>query len=164
MWHSNPILAQQSAVVRQWLLVAGPHAIIESQPFLIASAIKNSCFRTLLPVSAAPVRSSRLMKIGNSNPRLVKSQDFIGDRWNSLTKAASTTGSLIPELNRCWCIGQFCFKVGSSNAIRNPFWSVPPDQISRHFSISFIKPVGYNFWTSKPLNINNQMFWKWCHY
>ena len=71
-------------MVRQWLLVAGPQAIIESQPFLIASAIKNSCFRTLFPVSATPVRSSRLMKIGNSNPRLVKSSDFIRDRRGSL--------------------------------------------------------------------------------
>jgi len=80
-WHSSPNLAHEMAVERQWLLVAMPHEIIVSAPRASASAIKNSNFRTLLPVREAPVWSSRLMKssiLGLADLKVPKFQGSIG--------------------------------------------------------------------------------------
>ena len=69
-WQSRPIFAAHMAVVRQWLLVAAPHAMIVSQFLSTASANKNSSFLTLFPVRSVPVRSSLLMKhFTPSNPK-----------------------------------------------------------------------------------------------
>ena len=130
-WQSRPIFAAQMAVVLQWLLVAAPHAMIVSQFFSIASAIKNSSFLTLFPVKSVPVRSSLLIKhFTPSNP---KSHGSIGVGPFAKIALISYTGEPTQsprELKPTFCRrNRYCF--------RNPFWGNPRSYKSHNFFILF---------------------------
>ena len=99
-WQSRPIFAAQMAVVLQWLLVAAPHAMIVSQFFSIASAIKNSSFLTLFPVKSVPVRSSLLIKhLTPSNP---KSHGSIGVGPFAKIALIGYTGYNLHKVRKSW--------------------------------------------------------------
>ena len=57
-----PRPAAAMAVLRAWLDWTPPHVMMVSQHCRRASAMRNSSFLILLPVVAAPVKSSRLIK------------------------------------------------------------------------------------------------------
>jgi len=115
---SRPRYLAATAVARQWLLCMPPMVITQSAPWALASAMRNSSFRTLLPLSCIPVKSSlcrvfqQNLKCTIAHTKVTRPNCDTWDTYLNVILKSCTIGTY-----QCWECAHLKFKTQSSSVL-----------------------------------------------